>query len=264
MFYVYLLESTKYKQVYIGSTNDLRRRLREHNDDVEISTRRYKPWRLVSYEACQSEQDAREREKRLKSHGNANKEFKKRARNSFKNDGGLPSTIFKDKNGAGFTLIETLIYLAIVAVAVGSFVVFSISVSGSRNKTFVIQEVQANARTAIQIMSQKIRAAEGINTAASTFGVDPGVLSLAVSDISKDPTVFELDQDDGILRITEGTASPVVLVSDEVKITNLVFTNLTSGGKGNIRIELTVEYNNDAGDIGFSHSQSIQTSVGLR
>ena len=251
MFYVYLLESTKYKQVYIGSTNDLRRRLREHNDGVEISTRRYKPWRLVSYEACQSEQDAREREKRLKSHGNANKEFKKRARNSF-------------KNGAGFTLIETLIYLAIVAVAVGSFVVFSISVSGSRNKTFVIQEVQANARTAIQIMSQKIRAAEGINTAASTFGVDPGVLSLAVSDISKDPTVFELDQDDGILRITEGTASPVVLVSDEVKITNLVFTNLTSGGKGNIRIELTVEYNNDAGDIGFSHSQSIQTSVGLR
>ena len=251
MFYVYLLESTKYKQVYIGSTNDLRRRLREHNDGVEISTRRYKPWRLVSYEACQSEQDAREREKMLKSHGNANKEFKKRARNSF-------------KNGAGFTLIETLIYLAIVAVAVGSFVVFSISVSGSRNKTFVIQEVQANARTAIQIMSQKIRAAEGINTAASTFGVDPGVLSLAVSDISKDPTVFELDQDDGILRITEGTASPVVLVSDEVKITNLVFTNLTSGGKGNIRIELTVEYNNDAGDIGFSHSQSIQTSVGLR
>ena len=107
MFYVYLLESEKYKQIYIGSTNDLYRRLREHNNGLEMSTRRYRPWRLVAYEAYQSEQDAREREKRLKSHGNAIKGLKKRAQRSF-------------KNGAGFTLIEAVISVAIFAIALGA------------------------------------------------------------------------------------------------------------------------------------------------
>lgn len=164
----------------------------------------------------------------------------------------------------GFTLIETLIYITIVGLAVGSFVVFSLSISGTRNKTFVTQEVHANARTAIKIMSQKIRAADGINIAASTFGSDPGVLSLVMSDSTKNPTIIDLDQDNGILRIIEGSASPVMLVSDEVKITNLVFTNLTTGDKGNIQIKITVEFNNVSGDIGFDYSQSLQTSVGLR
>lgn len=98
MHYVYLLLSRKFNEIYVGSTNNLRRRFFEHNHGVEQSTRRYRPWSLVYYEAYFFEKNARDRETRLKKHGNALRELKKRA--------GIDL-----KNGAGFTLLMTLLYI---------------------------------------------------------------------------------------------------------------------------------------------------------
>ena len=78
MWYVYVLKSKVRDEIYIGSTNDLRRRLKEHNEGREISTKRYAPWGLYYYEAYLIEKLARMREKRLKYNGNASKELKKR------------------------------------------------------------------------------------------------------------------------------------------------------------------------------------------
>ncbi len=165
----------------------------------------------------------------------------------------------------GFTLIETLIYVAIIGMVVASFVVFVMSISDLRNKAYVISEVQANCRTTLDIISQKIRAATGINTVLSTFESDPGVLSLSMADSAKNPTVINLDQDDGILQITEGIAGPIAITSDEIRITNLVFTNLTSMSKrGNIKIEITAAFNNAGTDIEYNYLQSLQTAVNLR
>ena len=66
MFYVYLLESVKSGEWYIGYTSNLRRRLVEHNQGLNISTRRYKPWNVIYYEACVNEKDAHRREGYLK------------------------------------------------------------------------------------------------------------------------------------------------------------------------------------------------------
>lgn len=106
MYYTYLLKSKRYNQLYIGSTNDLQKRFKEHNDGKEISTRRYKPWKLLYYEAYPIEALARRREKRLKYHGNALRELKKRLGGIFK------------KSGAGFTLIELLIVIAIIVILI--------------------------------------------------------------------------------------------------------------------------------------------------
>lgn len=64
MFYVYVLRGPK--QFYIGSTNDLRRRVDEHVKNLVFSTKNRGPWRLVYYEASELEKDARVREKYLK------------------------------------------------------------------------------------------------------------------------------------------------------------------------------------------------------
>ncbi len=64
MYYVYVIKSPK--QFYTGSTNDLKRRLIEHNSDKVFSTKNRGPWKLIYYEACLSEKDARIREKYLK------------------------------------------------------------------------------------------------------------------------------------------------------------------------------------------------------
>ncbi|MEK7453098.1 MAG: prepilin-type N-terminal cleavage/methylation domain-containing protein [Patescibacteria group bacterium] len=173
--------------------------------------------------------------------------------------------IIEKKISQGFTLIETLIYIAIMGMAVSSFVLFSISVLNSRSKTYVVQEVQANARTAMDIMSRKIRASTGVNIGASTFGSDPGILSLSMADVSKNPTIFSLNQNDGVLQITEGLSPALFIVSDEVKITNLSFTNATGSGiRENIRIDMTVDYNNPDTDIIYDYSQSLRTTIGVR
>ena len=79
MFYVYLLHHDQTKRNYIGRTDDLRRRLKEHNSNQQTATkRRIGKWRLVYYEAYSSKTDAISREKRLKAHGSGKREFLKR------------------------------------------------------------------------------------------------------------------------------------------------------------------------------------------
>jgi putative endonuclease len=66
MYFTYILRSKKDRRLYTGSTNDLRRRLSEHNSGIVPSTKGRGPFELIYYEACVNEQDARAREKYLK------------------------------------------------------------------------------------------------------------------------------------------------------------------------------------------------------
>ena len=59
-WYVYVLRSIEKKYFYIGSTNNLQRRLNEHNGGLVTSTRPYRPYRIVAYVAVETEQKARE------------------------------------------------------------------------------------------------------------------------------------------------------------------------------------------------------------
>jgi putative endonuclease len=67
MWYVYVLKSLKYDQWYTGMTNDLKRRFLEHNSGKSTYTRYRGPYKLLYYEASLNEEDAKFREKYLKS-----------------------------------------------------------------------------------------------------------------------------------------------------------------------------------------------------
>jgi len=66
MYYTYVLKSAKDTKFYIGWTNDLQNRLREHNLGRVPSTKYRRPLRIVYFECCLNQQDAIEREKSLK------------------------------------------------------------------------------------------------------------------------------------------------------------------------------------------------------
>ena len=67
MKYVYLLESiAEPSRVYIGLTDDLRHRFREHNAGESAHTRKFLPWRLVTYVAFSDEPRAVAFERYLK------------------------------------------------------------------------------------------------------------------------------------------------------------------------------------------------------
>jgi len=65
-FYVYVLKSLHFDFIYIGFTENLKRRFKEHNDKKELSTKPYAPYDLIHYEAYKNEKDAKRREEYLK------------------------------------------------------------------------------------------------------------------------------------------------------------------------------------------------------
>jgi putative endonuclease len=66
MYYVYVLLSLRDHKFYIGLTNDLRRRIKEHNAGKNISTKPRLPLKLFYYEAHLSKDDAERREQYFK------------------------------------------------------------------------------------------------------------------------------------------------------------------------------------------------------
>lgn len=65
-FYVYVLQSKIKDFIYVGFTQNLKKRFSEHNNKEELSTKHYVPFELIFYEAYQNEKDAKRREKYFK------------------------------------------------------------------------------------------------------------------------------------------------------------------------------------------------------
>jgi putative endonuclease len=66
MWYVYILSSKKDGRLYVGSTDDLKRRLEEHHQGRCESTRPRRPLELQAYVAVKDEAVARSLEKYFK------------------------------------------------------------------------------------------------------------------------------------------------------------------------------------------------------
>lgn len=66
MYYVYILQSNKDNSLYIGFTADLIKRVNTHNHGLSKATKAKRPYKLICYEAFIDKQDAKNREKYLK------------------------------------------------------------------------------------------------------------------------------------------------------------------------------------------------------
>ncbi len=68
MFFVYIIVSeTKGLRFYVGMSQDIEKRIAEHNNGRTKSTKGYRPWTLFFFESCNSRLEARKREKYYKS-----------------------------------------------------------------------------------------------------------------------------------------------------------------------------------------------------
>ena len=67
MIYVYIIQSEKDKRFYVGMSENVEIRLNQHNSGKTKSTKGYKPWKLLFFEEFETRQEARKREKYLKS-----------------------------------------------------------------------------------------------------------------------------------------------------------------------------------------------------
>lgn len=77
MPYVYILESLKDKNKYIGSAKNLRKRIKQHLEGVVVSTRNRRPLRIIGWREFGNIEDTVLWEKKYKkSHGQLERDIK--------------------------------------------------------------------------------------------------------------------------------------------------------------------------------------------
>jgi putative endonuclease len=69
LFYVYILYSQSLQRYYVGLTESVEKRLKEHNTGKSKSTRTGVPWKLVHMESFQTRSEAMQQEQKIKAHG---------------------------------------------------------------------------------------------------------------------------------------------------------------------------------------------------
>ena len=68
MYIVYAIYSEQFNKIYIGQTENIERRMFEHNNGLlSIYSKRYKPWKVVYTEEYPTRAEAMKRERQLKS-----------------------------------------------------------------------------------------------------------------------------------------------------------------------------------------------------
>ena len=65
-YYIYTLKSEKDDSLYIGYAHNLKERIEKHNRGLVTSTKNKTPWKCIYFEACLNKEDAKRREKYLK------------------------------------------------------------------------------------------------------------------------------------------------------------------------------------------------------
>lgn len=166
------------------------------------------------------------------------------------------------KDQRGVSLVELIIYIAIVGVMLSTIAIFLINLMQARAKTAALSEVIGAATLIQERLHDAARHAEGINTGSSTFNSDPGVLSLDMVSVSEDPVVFSLTADDGQFQVSQAGGGAVALSGSALEITNLVFTNLTSADDtGIIQVNFTVSAPSDESVEFFAYEESFQTTL---
>ncbi len=165
-----------------------------------------------------------------------------------------------DQRPKGFTLVEMIIYIAIIGIVITGFINYSLSVGGVRNKNYSAATVQANGREALSVLTQKIHEASAVLTPSAGATNTQLVLDMP----GANPNII-FDVSGGILTMTP-TGSPAVTITDSrATISSLTFTNLASSGqRPNIQIDMTINYTTPAGDVQTGYTKTYRTAVSTR
>ncbi len=176
------------------------------------------------------------------------------------------SLILSLKKERGFTLIEIIVYIVILALISLAILVFINQLLGVNETTRRTRESVDNARRIIDTIAQEVRHADSVYTPTSSFGVSPGQVSLETSrDVptDEDSTYVDFYVDNNGVYIKRESQTAQLLTSEKVKVTNLTFTNLNgSTSRPAVRISVTVEYNSPIS--GPKNEVTLKTTAVLR
>jgi len=163
----------------------------------------------------------------------------------------------------GFTLIEILVYIGVLGIVILTVLSLLIWATYSRTKAKVIRETLDNARRAMEIMTYEIREAKSIYI--PTFTANQ--LSLETAHYlpeGETKTFIDFYLCDFRLCLKKESRDPIALTSDNLEVSNLVFTQVITGTIPSIQINLKVNYKNPTNRPEYQSSVELISTVSLR
>ena len=167
----------------------------------------------------------------------------------------------KTRQQRGFTLIEMLLYIAILAIVAVTISSFIFMVYTSRIKTSTISEVEQQGEQTMSLITQNIRNSSSITSPVA--GVSASSLTLVEYNGTLSPTV--LNQSGNVIQIKEGAGAVVALCSNRVVVSGLSFQNISnSGSHGMVRIQFTLTHINSSNRNEYTYSKTFTSTASLR
>lgn len=154
------------------------------------------------------------------------------------------------KNNSGLTLIEIIIYIAIVGLMSTAFTIMMINMMNLKTKSMAMQEVNLSLKFIVDKINFEIKNATSLGT-------------ITASSIATNRATFDLNT--GNIRMTVGS-TVANLNSNLVNISDFTVTNLSSGDSKtkNINYSITGNYINPGGRSEFTYSTTIESSSEVR
>ena len=153
-----------------------------------------------------------------------------------------------NKRILGFSLIELLVYIAILAVVIGFIVTMFITTTKIGSRETSSTEVTSQIGYVSQTIQRLVRESSNVDIPES---INTSTLKLRTSSSSTDPTCIYLSS--GTIKISQGafptssencTSTSTNLTNSKVVVDNLIFTKLTSyPGHDSVAFEIQISLN---------------------
>lgn len=160
----------------------------------------------------------------------------------------------------GFSLVEMLIYIAILVLMLAVIMNIVISVVSSGRIIKALRTVENSALASLERITRETRQAESVNLASSVLDTNPGHLTLQGLDALGTPRTVEFYLSSGVLMFSEDGVEVGALTQADAQVTSLVFRRFSGPNAEGIRTEITIE----SGTSTHYRSNDFYSSVVLR
>lgn len=150
----------------------------------------------------------------------------------------------KNKNARGFSLIEAVVYIGLIAIIVSTAIYFLTNIFSVYGKIYAQKEVAANIQSALDTIIQEIKFGKSIYTSTSVFASDSGQISIETSQnppTGETKAYVDFYLDNGRIYMKKESQSALPLTSNQVKINKLRLTNLSPGGNAPDGAQIFIE-----------------------
>ncbi|OIP80809.1 hypothetical protein AUK45_02985 [Candidatus Peregrinibacteria bacterium CG2_30_44_17] len=161
----------------------------------------------------------------------------------------------------GFTLVELILYLAILAILLPITAFLLLNLQEGAVKARAIRTVSQNGRFAFAQMQLAVRNADTITS--PSVGATSSSLVLVTDDPATNPTSFFVSGTR--LMIQEGSSASAVLTELGVQITDLQFQNVSpTGTSGTLRMQFSVSPTSASGNPAYTAGQQFWGTSAIR